>query len=336
MKIASANLTMASAHASQEQYKLSESLKITMGSPRSALPANDPVDLSDRGKNIQAAESGSDASDSAVDHDPQLNLIRRMLEFLTGYKIRVFDAAKLQAQVNDDAGQTGSNTTATDYAIDYQRHESYTESEQTAVSISGSVKTADGQEINFDLQWTMARHYHEESETNLHLGNAAQKTDPLVLNFAGPAAQLIDQRFAFDLNADGQTENINFVAPGSGFLVFDRNEDGKINNGQELFGPTTGDGFSELNALDSDRNGWIDENDSYYKKLQIWSHRANGEDAFQSLAEANVGAIALNHIASPFDLKNQNNELLGQVRSSGIFLQEDGRAGTIQQIDLTA
>jgi hypothetical protein len=35
-------------------------------------------------------------------------------------------------------------------------------------------------------------------------------------------------------------------------------------------------------------------------------------------------------------VKTEGNELLGQIRSSGIFLQEDGTAGTIQQIDLTA
>jgi hypothetical protein len=95
----------------------------------------------------------------------------------------------------------------------------------------------------------MSRTYHEETNVSLRLGDAARKTDPLVLNFAGTAAQLTDQRFSFDLNADGSDEQINFVTPGSGFLVFDRNQDGKVNNGSELFGPTTGDGFQELAAL---------------------------------------------------------------------------------------
>lgn len=218
----------------------------------------------------------------------------------------------------------------------YDRHESYTEIEQTSFSASGQVRTADGREIAFDLQLSMARAYHEESDISLRLGDAARKTDPLVLNFSGTAAQLTDQRFAFDLNADGRTEQINFVAPGSGFLVFDRNRDGKVNDGRELFGPSTNDGFQELAALDDDRNGWIDENDAAYEQLQVWTRDGEGKDRLQSLADASVGAIALARIATPFDIKNNDNQLLGQIRNSGIFLQENGTAGTIQQIDLTA
>jgi hypothetical protein len=44
----------------------------------------------------------------------------------------------------------------------------------------------------------------------------------------------------------------------------------------------------------------------------------------------------VSRIETPFDLKTNANALLGRIGSSGIFLQEDGAAGTIQQIDLTA
>lgn len=345
MKIASASLQMASSHASLRHHELRESLKTWVGQRRpyfageTAAPhpaINDPVNLSAAGKASQARES-DDNTDSAVDGDAKLSLIRSMLEFLTGYKIRIFDAAELQGHPDSSASESASaNTPPAGYGIEYDRQESYTEAEETSFSASGTVQTADGKEISFDLQLSMSRYYHEESSVSLRLGDAARKTDPLVLNFSGTAAQLSDQRFAFDLNADGQTENISFAAPGSGFLVFDRNKDGKINDGRELFGPSSGNGFTELAELDSDKNGWIDENDSSYKNLKIWARDKHGQTTLSSLAEAQVGAISLSHIASPFDLKTQNNELLGQVRSSGIFLQEDGQAGTIQQIDLTA
>src|SRR5574343_414158 len=203
-------------------------------------------------------------------------------------------------------------------------------------SASGHVTTSDGREIAFNLELSMARAYHEESDISLRLGDAARKTDPLVLNFSGTAAQLTDQRFSFDLNADGRNEQINFVAPGSGFLVFDRNQDGKVNDGRELFGPGTGDGFVELARLDDDKNGWIDENDSGFGKLQLWTQAGDGTKQLQSLTAAGVGAISLSAIATPFDIKTNANELLGQIRNSAIFLQESGAAGTIQQIDLTA
>jgi hypothetical protein len=49
------------------------------------------------------------------------------------------------------------------------------------------------------------------------------------------------------------------VSPRSGLLVIDKNLDGKVNDGSELFGPSTGDGFEKLARYDEDRNGWIDE-----------------------------------------------------------------------------
>ena len=36
-----------------------------------------------------------------------------------------------------------------------------------------------------------------------------------------------------------------------------------------------------------------------------------------------------------FDLKDSNNALLGQIRSSSVYLTDDGKAGTVQQVDLT-
>lgn len=153
---------------------------------------------------------------------------------------------------------------------------------------------------------------------------------------AGNAAQLTDQRFAFDLNADGSTENINFLAPGSGFQALDRNGDGKVNNGSELFGPTSGDGFEELAALDGDKNGWIDENDAAFSQLAIWAPDKSGKDTRQSPSDAGVGAIALTRTATPFYLKKNANVLFREIRTSGIFLHETGTTGTIQQIDLTA
>ena len=181
----------------------------------------------------------------------------------------------------------------------------------------------------------MTRSYHEESSVSIRAGDARMKQDPLVLNFGGTATQLTSQRFKFDLNTDGKTEDINFVAGGSGFLALDRNGDGKINNGSELFGARSGNGFAELAALDTDHNGWIDENDAAYKQLRVWTRDNTGKDQLASLHEANVGALSLGRVDTPFALKDNSNALQGQIRSTGIFLQEDGKAGTMQQVDLT-
>ncbi len=351
MKIASANLQMISSHESFEHREVTESLNMWVGQRRPAAaednaarrgPPADVVTLSPAGQQAAAAASTDVAptdTEAAIEADPKLTLLRTMIEFLTGRRLLVIDASELQAPASatvDAPAAAAAAPASAGFGIEYDYHASYTEAEQTTFAASGTVRTADGREIAFDLQLSMSRLYHEESSVSLRAGDAVRTTDPLVLNFAGTAAQLTDQRFAFDLDADGSAEQINFAGPGSGFLVFDRNANGKVDNGRELFGPTSGDGFQELAALDGDGNGWIDENDAAYGQLQVWSRDAAGNEGLQSLAEAGVGAIALARIATPFSVKTEANELLGQIRSSGIFLQEDGTAGTIQQIDLTA
>jgi hypothetical protein len=358
MKIASAQLQMASSHVSQKSHESRESMNMWVDQRRpgdretaaaaAAPPPADTVSLSGTGKEKASADSINKDINSSVDNDPRLKLIRIMLEFLTGRHFRVFDAAQLAApdaaetpaaiapSPNPSPGNTAPPAQSAGYGVTYDRHESWSETEQTSFSASGTVTTADGRNISFNLELSMSRSYYAESNVSLRLGDAARQTDPLVLNFAGNAAQLSNQRFAFDLNSDGSKEQINFVQPGSGFLVFDRNHDGVINNGSELFGPTSGNGFSELSKLDADKNGWIDENDAAFSQLQVWSRDNSGKEQLQSLQAAGVGAIALSTVATPFEIKNNANELLGQVRSTGIFLHEDASAGTIQQIDLTA
>jgi hypothetical protein len=143
-------------------------------------------------------------------------------------------------------------------------------------------------------------------------------------------------QFQFDLNSDGTKEQIAFVAPGSGFLALDKNGDGTINNGSELFGPGTGNGFKDLAAYDSDGNGWIDENDAVFNNLRIWTKDSAGNDQLFTLSQKGVGALYLGNVATPFSVKDEQNALLGQVRSTGIFLQENGTVGTLQQVDLVA
>jgi hypothetical protein len=348
MKIDSANLQMTSSRQASQEREVRESLRMWSGNQRPdagavanrpvSLPESAMVSISEAGMAAQSAEQIDQEMTEAVDRDPGLNLIRRMMEFLTGEKIRVFDAAEFEASVQQTRVESSSTLAATRTSgagLAYDYYESYTEMEQTSFSASGTVRTKDGQEITFSLELSMTRVYREESSISLRLGEAARTTDPLVLNFDGNAAELLDRRFVFDLDSDGRGDQINMLAPGRGFLVLDRNQDGKVNNGSELFGPTQGDGFKELSLLDDDRNGWIDENDRAFSRLSLWSPNERGEGALVSLADANVGAISLTRIATPFSIKNAENQLLGQVRDSGIFLQENGRAGTIQQIDLT-
>jgi hypothetical protein len=127
---------------------------------------------------------------------------------------------------------------------------------------------------------------------------------------------------------------ISFVGSGSGFLCLDLNGDGRINDGSELFGPRTGNGFAELAAYDEDGNGWIDEADSIYERLRIWTRDAQGQDILFALGAKGIGAIYLGYSDTQFSMRDSQNQENGQLRSTGVFLREDGSAGSIQQVDL--
>lgn len=348
MKIASAALQMESSHSKQQRHQVSESRRSWIGdrpetktTPRVALTAPPPsVTLSETGIALQSGEASAIAESlDAAENDPRLRLIRAMIAIMTGREVSAstlrLDAPATAHPVQSTPTQPPAAQQTTGFGVEYSRHESYSETEQTHFSASGVVRTTDGRQIDFSVSLAMSRSYHEESDVSIVIGQIRKQQDPLVLNFDGAAAQLTSQRFEFDLNADGQNEDINFVAGGSGFLALDRNGDGQINDGSELFGVKSGDGFADLAALDDDRNGWIDENDAAYAQLRVWTKDSNGQDQLSTLKQADVGAIGLAHVATPFEIKEANNDLQGQIRSSGIFLHEDGDVGTIQQVDLT-
>lgn len=210
----------------------------------------------------------------------------------------------------------------------------YAEMEHTAYQSQGCVKTQDGREISFNVEVEMSRAFCEKYDSLTMEDYVC--VDPLVLNLEGNVGQISDQKFLFDLNADGTEEEISFTGKGSGFLALDKNKDGKINDGSELFGTTSGNGFKDLAAYDEDGNGWIDENDAIFNDLSIWTLDDKGEKVLISLKDADVGAIYLGSASTEFSLKNEeNHNTNGVIRSTGVFLKESGGAGTIQHIDLT-
>jgi hypothetical protein len=207
------------------------------------------------------------------------------------------------------------------------------EKEKTVFSASGIIKTADGRETEIDVQLNMSREFYEANvERRVE---TRPLTDPLVISTGSGTAHLTEQKYAFDLNSDGAEEQISFVAPGTGgFLAYDRNKDGVINNGAELFGPTGGNGFSELAGYDEDGNGWIDEGDGVFYDLSIWSKSTDGKDQLIAVADTGIGAIYLNAAETPFAVTTGDNEKLAQIRRSSVYLNENGSAGVLQQVDL--
>jgi hypothetical protein len=179
----------------------------------------------------------------------------------------------------------------------------------------------------------MSRSYYEQTSLTIRMGDAA-KVDPLVVVMNGGTPSLSRNKVDFDLNSDGVAEQIAFAAGGSGFLALDRDGDGAITNGSELFGPQSGDGFMELRVYDLDHNGWIDEADDAFGRLSILSLSESGEKTLVKLADVGIGAIYLQEVGTPFEIKDTA-DTYGEIRSSSFYLRENGTAGTIHHIDLS-
>ena len=209
----------------------------------------------------------------------------------------------------------------------------YEENQSMNFHTGGYVQCEDGRTIDFGLDVEMSasftKYYKEEG-----IGIQAM-CDPLVLNFEGNVAGLSDMKFKFDLDCDGTEDEISTLASGNGFLALDLNNDGRINDGSELFGSKSGDGFADLSQYDEDGNGFIDENDSVFDRLKIWIKDENGEDVLFNLKEKNVGAIYLGNVNTDFVMRGMEGDVNGALRRSGAFLYEDGSgAGVISHLDI--
>jgi len=366
MIITDSSLTLASQHLALNRYQKKESFKMWVGAQRpdiegsakNGVQAVDTVTLlKPQAPLTSVVTAKSDISSSADNLDSKLALLQNLIQVLTGRRVTIAELKKIvappsgtesdaQAQASPESPQPeqvlsqslqsgqdarqSKQATPTGYGVEYDSSETRYEAEQTSFSASGLIRTADGKEISFNLDLAMKREYLSQTSTSQRVGDAVVK-DPLIINFNGTAADLTDTRFTFDIDADGATENIASLGTGSGYLALDKNQDGAVNNGAELFGAKTGNGFSELATYDKNRDGWIDEQDAVFDQLKIWP---GGSAGLTSLKDAKVGAINLASQQTPFALKDSNNQLLGEVRSTGIYMREDGTVGAVQQIDL--
>ena len=208
----------------------------------------------------ESAATGAAAEDAPL--DPKLELVRAIVEMLSGRSIRVLSSEDIQADAAAEApaGQGGSRPA---FGIEYSRSETIEHYEAASFEAAGTVRTADGRDISFSLSLSMQRYESETRSLSLRAGSAVAK-DPLVLNFGADAASLRSQRFSFDLLGNGDEVDMPLLGEGSGFLVLDAVGSGRVESGRQLFGPTSGDGFADLAAYDSDANGWIDEADPVF------------------------------------------------------------------------
>lgn len=314
----------------------------------------------ERQKNMLIAAKKKWGSDPIrrSDEDFKIKMLQRLLESLRAFQEhRAPNYKKLEKMEKQSLGFSFSNSWQSSMSLNWTSQSTvgssagsrvsigdthweervtmstiFAEREATVFSSRGVVETADGRRIEFNLNFEMSREFMQS--TSIEYTRKIFCVDPLVINLEGNPASFSDQTFFFDLDGDGKEEELSGLQKGSGFLALDKNHDGIINDGNELFGTKSGDGFKDLAAYDEDGNGWIDEDDSIFDDLKIWTMDEKGNSRLISLREAGIGAIYLGNIGTEFSLKEQGtNKTQGIIRSTGVFLKENGEAGTIQHVD---
>ena len=165
------------------------------------------------------------------------------------------------------------------------------------------------------------------------------RVDPLIFDLDGDGIKTtsLDQsRAYFDLDSNGFAERTAWVDASDGLLVLDRNNNGQITSGQELFGDQTllangrraDSGFEALREFDSNRDGRIDAKDEVYSKLKIWRD-LNGDGISQAeelkgLSDYNIASISLSSTSS-----NASDAMNNIQRRVGSFIKTDGSGGVI-------
>ncbi|WP_413561237.1 hypothetical protein [Bdellovibrio sp. HCB209] len=140
---------------------------------------------------------------------------------------------------------------------------------------------------------------------------------PLVLNFDDDKLPIVDQTSYFPL-FEGKPHKISWPSfKGETYLLtFDRNDNGKVDSGAELFGDINNfqDGFKNLAAYDSNKDGVIDSKDHLWPKLRLWRDKnhdgKSSPSEMKTLEQMGVQSISLQYENTTQDL-NRHAKVIG-------------------------
>ena len=171
--------------------------------------------------------------------------------------------------------------------------------------------------------------------------------DPLTLDLDGDGIETLASNghdgALFDHDKNGIRTATGWVGKDDGFLVYDRNGDGIVNNGGELFGDNTllkngeraANGYQALADLDDNGDGKVDAADSAFANLRVWrdlnQDGISQEDELLTLNEAKVKALNLANKNTDRDLGNGNS-----LAEEGTYTDSDGNEKQMGDLNLAA
>ncbi len=168
-------------------------------------------------------------------------------------------------------------------------------------------------------------------------GNAGPVgVDPILVDLNGDGiigTTSVENGVYFDHEKDCFAEHSAWVDKNDGILIIDKNNNGKLDNGNEIFGDNyvksngqkATNGFDALRDLDSNNDGIISTDDAEFSNIKI----LKGDRTLLTLEEAGIVSISLKSTA-----KNMVDENENTLVSSGTFVKEDGTIGNLGDFNL--
>ncbi|WP_122257040.1 calcium-binding protein [Pseudomonas syringae] len=191
-----------------------------------------------------------------------------------------------------------------------------------------------------------------KSEIEKSFEKAEDARSPLILDLDGDGVETISAKSSvyFDHDGNGFSENSGWVGKDDGLLVWDKNKDGKINQGVELFGNNTvgssghkaANGFLALADLDENQDGVFDIKDFAYAELNVWVDKNSDgivdTDELLTLEQAGVKSISLSY-AEPGKVDANGDVPSGVIdangnehRQIGSYTRTDGSVAAIEDV----
>ena len=171
------------------------------------------------------------------------------------------------------------------------------------------------------------------------------RRDPLTFDLDGDGLETVGASstnpILFDHDGDGTKNGTGWIASDDAMLVLDRNGNGTIDNGRELFGDSTlksngqtaTDGFDALADIDSNADGVVNNQDAQFTNLKLW--RDLNQDGTSQTGELftlnalGIASINITNTANSQTLANGN-----QLTNTGIYTKADGTTGSVADINL--
>ena len=159
----------------------------------------------------------------------------------------------------------------------------------------------------------------------LELEREVAQSDPLQIDLSGDGFETTGLSWSvrFDITGDGVAEDVSVASDDDTVLALDRNDNGRIDSGKELFGEQNGhaNGYAQLRRYDDNRDGLIDASDSIFTALKLLRWQTDGSQQLQTLSEAGIASLSLQERQM-----NQASTAQGDAVSTGSAVKfSDGR-----------